>query len=139
MKLQPLLLDTCALIWIVTDKALASKATDELAAAREGGAIIYVSPASAWEIGLLVARNRLKLLITPKRWFQTVLGATNVQLAATPPELLIDSSFLPGKPPRDPVDRIIATTARDLGCKLVTRDRVLLDYGTQGYISVLEC
>ena len=25
---------------------------------------------SAWEVGMLVARQRLNLLITPQRWFQ---------------------------------------------------------------------
>jgi PIN domain nuclease of toxin-antitoxin system len=52
---------------------------------------------------------------------------------------LIDSSFLPGTPPRDPADRIIAATARDHGCTLITRDRVLIDYAEQGHIRVLEC
>jgi len=56
-----------------------------------------------------------------------------------PPELLIASSFLPGKPPRDPFDRIIAATARDLGATLITRDRALLDYGKQGHLSVVAC
>ena len=49
------------------------------------------------------------------------------------------SSFLPGKPPRDPSDRIIAATARDLGCTLLTRDRELLNYAEQGHIRVVEC
>ncbi|MEA2794644.1 MAG: hypothetical protein QOI87_2024, partial [Bradyrhizobium sp.] len=44
-----------------------------------------------------------------------------------------------GKPPRDPADRIIAATARDLGATLITRDRALLGYGTQGHLSVAEC
>jgi PIN domain nuclease of toxin-antitoxin system len=52
---------------------------------------------------------------------------------------LIASSFLPGRPPRDPADRIIAATARDYGCTLMTRDRALLDYGEQGHIRVLAC
>jgi PIN domain nuclease of toxin-antitoxin system len=55
------------------------------------------------------------------------------------PDLLIAASFLPGKPPRDPADRIIAATARDYGCTLVTRDRSLLDYGEQGHVRVLAC
>jgi len=139
VSVQPLLLDTCALIWIVADDTLAPKAIDVLEAANDAGASIYVSPVSAWEVGLLVARKRLRLLITPQRWFQTALKAPNMQLASTPPDLLIDSSFLPGRPPRDPADRIIAATARDLGCKLLTRDRALLDYGDQGHISVVEC
>jgi PIN domain nuclease of toxin-antitoxin system len=55
------------------------------------------------------------------------------------PELLIASSYLPGKPPNDPTDRIIAATARELGATLLTRDRALLEYGKQGHIAVLEC
>lgn len=54
-------------------------------------------------------------------------------------DLLIAASFLPGKPPRDPVDRIIAATARDYGATLITRDRALLDYGENGHIRVVAC
>ena len=46
---------------------------------------------------------------------------------------------LPGDPPRDPADRIIVATARDLGATLITRDRALLDYGEQGHVNVVEC
>jgi PIN domain nuclease of toxin-antitoxin system len=56
-----------------------------------------------------------------------------------PPELLIASSFLPGIPPRDPADRILAATAREYGYVLVTRDRPLLDYSEQGHIQELAC
>jgi PIN domain nuclease of toxin-antitoxin system len=62
-----------------------------------------------------------------------------VQLADLSPDLLIASSYLPGKPPKDPTDRILAATARELGATLVTRDRTLLDYGKQGHVAVLEC
>jgi PIN domain nuclease of toxin-antitoxin system len=55
------------------------------------------------------------------------------------PDLLIVASFLPGKPPPDPADRIIAATAHDCGWTVVTRDRALLDYGEQGHIRVLAC
>jgi PIN domain nuclease of toxin-antitoxin system len=139
MSVQPLLLDTCTLIWIVKGEALASPAVDTLNAANDSDAITYVSPITAWEVGLLVARDRLKLLMTPQRWFQSLLEAPNVRLANMPPDLLIASSFLPGKPPRDPSDRIIAATARDLGCTLLTRDRELLNYAEQGHIRVVEC
>ena len=118
---------------------LAPAAVEMLNAATDADATTYVSPISAWEVGLLVARQRLKLLITPHRWFQRVLEAPHVQLAPMPTDLLIASSFLPGKPPRDPADRIIAATARDHGCTLLTRDRALLDYAEQGHIRVLEC
>ena len=137
--MQPILLDTCAAIWVVEDAPLAQPAIDLLAAAADAEISIYVSPISAWEVGLLVARGRLKLLITPQRWFQRLLEAPGVRLADMSPELLIASSFLPGEPPRDPADRIIVATARDHGATLVTRDRALLAYGEQGHIRVVEC
>jgi PIN domain nuclease of toxin-antitoxin system len=137
--MQPLLLDTCALIWIAENESIAPEAVELLNAANAAGAKTYVSPISAWEIGLLVAHERLKLLITPQRWFRQVLETPGVQLAPMSADLLIDSSFLPGKPPRDPADRIIAATARDHGCTLLTRDRALIDYAAQGHIRVLSC
>ena len=55
------------------------------------------------------------------------------------PEVLIASSFLPDTPPRDPVDRILAATAREYGYRLMTRDRPLLDYATQEHVQALAC
>jgi PIN domain nuclease of toxin-antitoxin system len=137
--MQPILLDTCAVIWIAEGEKLAQPAINLLDAAAEEAVTTYVSPISAWEVGLLAARNRLQLLITPQRWFQRVFETPNVLLAKMSPELLIDSSFLPGKPPRDPADRIIAATARDYGATVITRDRALVEYGKQGHIRVVEC
>ena len=137
--MQPILLDTCAAIWIAEDEKLEQAAVDLLDSVAEAGVATYVSPISAWEVGLLLARERLTLLITPQRWFRRLLELPNVQLAEISPELLIESSFLPGQPPRDPADRILAATARDLGATLITRDRMLLDYGEQGHIRAVAC
>jgi PIN domain nuclease of toxin-antitoxin system len=137
--MQPILLDTCAAIWIAEGDAIADAAVDALKAAHMAGVATYVSPISAWELGMLVSRGRLKPLITPQRWFARLFEVPNMRLAEMAPDLLIASSFLPGDPPRDPADRIIAATAREYGATLVTRDRVLLDYGAQGHISVLKC
>ena len=107
-------------------------------AAKDGG-ITYISPITAWEIGMLVARGRLQLLIRPERWFANLFDVSGVRLAEMLPDLLIASSYLPGKPPRDPTDRILAATARELGATLITRDRALLDYGEQGHIATVAC
>ena len=81
---------------------------------------------------MLASRGRLQLLIRPERWFANLFEVPGVKLAEMSPDLLIASSYFPGKPPRDPTDRIIAATARELGATLVTRDRTLLDYGSGG-------
>ena len=134
--MQPLLLDTCAVIWLTEKAPLASAAVEAL---RANAGATYISPITAWEIGMLAARGRLQLLIRPERWFGKLFDAEGVRLAEMSPELLIASSYLPGKPPRDPTDRIIAATARELGAMLVTRDRALLEYGEAGHIAVVEC
>lgn len=137
--MSPILLDTCALIWLVQDEVLAQPSVDALQESAESGGMVYLSPITAWEVGLLVARGRLRLRMSPQSWFGRASAAPGVKLAAMPPDLLIASSFLPGKPPNDPADRIIAATARELGARLMTRDRVLLDYGKQGHVNVLRC
>jgi PIN domain nuclease of toxin-antitoxin system len=136
---QSLLLDTCALIFLTDKVRMAAAAIDAMRAANEGAGTTYVSPISAWEIGMLTAHGRLQLLIRPERWFANLFDAPGVALAPLSPDLLIASSYLPGKPPKDPTDRIIAATARELGATLITRDRALLDYGEQGHMSAVAC
>jgi PIN domain nuclease of toxin-antitoxin system len=60
-------------------------------------------------------------------------------LADLSPDILIASSFLPGNPQRDPADRIVLATARDLGVTLITRDRLLLAYGENGQVNTIAC
>jgi PIN domain nuclease of toxin-antitoxin system len=68
--MQPLLLDTCAVVWIAENEKLAPLALEALSSTYEAGAPTYVSPITAWEIGMLASRDWLKLLITPQRWFE---------------------------------------------------------------------
>ena len=134
-----LLVDTHAAIWLFEDRPLASKAVAAIDAEYRDDRPLLVSAITAWEVGQLVSRNRLSLGITPQRWFARVLATPGIQLAELSPDILIASSFLPGTPPRDPADRILAATARELGATLVTRDRLLLAYGEQGNLSVVAC
>ena len=136
--MSPILLDTCAAIWIAEDDRIAADAAQLLDAARESTSI-FVSPMSGWEVGMLAAKKRLTIAMEPEAWFERLLAVPGVHLAPLNLRTLIASSFLPGAPPRDPVDRIIAATARENGYQVITRDRVLLDYAKEGYISAIEC
>jgi PIN domain nuclease of toxin-antitoxin system len=135
----PLLLDTHAAIWITEDQPLASMAVEAIDAAYRAGSTVFVSAITAWEVGLLVSRNRLSVVAKPERWFQRLLAIPGVKLADLSPDILIASSFLPGEPPLDPADRIILATARDLGAALITRDRLLLKYGEDGQVNTILC
>lgn len=135
----PLLLDTCALIWGMNDSRLEEDAVAALDAASDQGQPVYLSPITAWEIGLLVARGRLTITSRPMRWFAEAVEVTGTKLAALPPEVLIDSSFLPGEPPADPADRIIIATAREFGMRIVTRDQAMLSYARAGHAEAIAC
>ena len=137
--MSSLLLDTHAAIWITEDQPLATGAVKAIDTAYRNGSTVFVSAITAWEVGLLVSRNRLSLVAKPERWFQRLLSIPGVKLADLSPDILIASSFLPGEPPRDPADRIILATARDLGATLITRDRLLLKYGEDGQVSTIAC
>ena len=134
-----LLLDTCAVIWIANKEPIAESVLAEIDRAQTGERSIFVSPVSAWEIGMLVSRGRMSLSTTPERWFESLLQAPGIRLLSLPPRILIAASYLPGAPPSDPADRIFAATAREFSCTLVTRDRSLLDYADQGHLKAHAC
>jgi PIN domain nuclease of toxin-antitoxin system len=136
---SPLLLDTCAAIWFADDLPMANAAINAMNEAFAENVPAYVSPISAWEIGILCSRGRMRFPVPPQSWFKRLRSFEGIALVDLSPEILIASSFLPGDPPRDPADRVLAATAREYGYTLVTRDRPLLDYAEQGYLKALAC
>ncbi len=139
MRPVSLLLDTCAVIWMVNSDPTAQEINKILGLEFAEGRTVFVSPFSAWELGMLVRRGRLRLPARPEAVFAGVESAKGMALAAMPPTLLIASNWLPGEPPKDPADRIIIATARELGLKIVTRDRKILDYADKGHVMALAC
>jgi PIN domain nuclease of toxin-antitoxin system len=135
---RPFLLDTCAAIWIVAD-AISQKTEEVLQLTRKAGLPLFVSPITAWEIGMLARKGRFRSSYSPQRWFEMLMDTEGTKLADMPPKVLMDSSFLPGDLHADPADRIIAATAREYGFTVMTRDRALLDYAKAGHLSAAEC
>jgi PIN domain nuclease of toxin-antitoxin system len=106
---------------------------------RKRSSAAHVSPITAWEIATLAARGRLTLTMSPTAWFAALLAQPCVALAPMPPAVLIASATLPGTPPRDPADRIIAATAREYGYTIITRDGELMPYALLGHINAVAC
>jgi PIN domain nuclease of toxin-antitoxin system len=136
---RPVLLDTCAAIWLMNGDPMSAESRAAVAAAQAGNLGVHVSPITAWEIATLVSKNRLQLSLSPEAWFDALLGFAGIRLAPMPPKVLIASASLPGAPPKDPVDRIIAATGRTFGYAVITRNGELTRYAQAGHIESVEC
>lgn len=134
-----LLLDTCAAIWILENAPLSDAAVAAVDEAADEGTDIHVSPITAWEIGMLMARGRFRSVHSPQLWFHRLLKVPGIRLADLSTDILIASSYLPEGQLRDPADRILAATARELDYVLVTRDASLLAYAAEGHLQALAC
>lgn len=136
---MPLLLDTCAAIWMTTGAPLEPLAEDAIDQARDMSESVYVSSVTAWEVALLASKGRFASPHSPKAWFERLMAIDTFELVDVTPGLFMDSCFLPGKLSRDPGDRIIVATAREHGLTIVTRDKKILDYCDAGHVLALAC
>ncbi len=103
------------------------------------GGTLFISPVSAWEVGLLVSRGRISLPFSPATWYDRLAAIPNFAETPLTKDALIDSHFLPGLPPSDPMDRIIISLARARGLRILTRDAKILDYADKGHVLALAC
>lgn len=119
MSERSLLLDTCALIWLVSG---APDLSEQSRAEIEEADTVWVSAISAWEISLKVARSTLELPAPPAEWFGRALDHHHLSLAALSVDVLVAANSLPWHH-RDPADRFIIATALALGAAVITADR----------------
>lgn len=121
----PVILDTCALLWLASGSKRLSRAT--LAEINDAPAV-YVSAISGFEIGLKVAKGKLTLPKPPQEWFEQVVEHHG--LAILPLELAacIAAAQLPPHH-GDPCDRFIIATAKLRDPTLVPADEQFEPYG----------
>lgn len=135
-----LLLDTCAVIRLANGKLNNPAVADALmhAGLSDG---VFVSPVSAWEIGLLAALQppRIDFLPDAKTWFARFMVQPAIRLVELTNDIAIESASLPGDFHRDPADRLIVATARSLNMPVVTSDRRILAYAESGHVDAVAC
>jgi PIN domain nuclease of toxin-antitoxin system len=134
-----LLLDTCAVLWMAQDVAIAPEAQRQIDGALMEGRSIGVSAITAWELGQLSRKGRLAAAVSPQNLFNRFVQPDGIEVEPLTPSILIDSSFLPGDFHNDPADRIIVATARAFALTVVTRDHKILAYARQGHVLALAC
>lgn len=124
-----IVLDTHVLIWWASgdETRLSAAARAAIAAELDGGDVV-VSSISAWEVAMLVARERLALAMDVSEWLAVVGHIEHVRFVPVDNELAVKSTELPGEFHKDPADRIIVATARKLAAPLITADEKIRAY-----------
>jgi PIN domain nuclease of toxin-antitoxin system len=132
------LLDTCAMLFVAGKSRISTETLSEVSEASYDGRL-YLSPVSAWEIGVGVSKGRISIPLEPLDFFDKFVERMQTKLTSLTPSMMISSSNLPGVLHGDPMDRILIATARALDLILVTSDRPILAYSKLGHLRTLAC
>ena len=124
-----IVIDTHVLVWWVSDpSALSAAAKRAIKSALSKDGEVLISSISAWEVAMLVEKDRLVLSMDVESLLHEVSQIEGVRFIPLDNEIAIKSTVLPGSFHKDPADRMIVATARKLAVPLVTADEKILHY-----------
>ena len=134
---RPVLLDTHVWVWLMEGRAGVNPEAVQLMERAGEESFLRVSVISAWEVGMLEARGRIRFDIPCEEWVENAFGLPGLSLMPLTPSICVRCSRLPGVFHGDPADRLIVATARELGAVLLTRDELILQYAALGHLRAL--
>ncbi len=133
-----LLLDTHVWLWVAEGIAgRMSAPTLRLIEQARNDRRVWVSSISVWEIGMLYAKEKVRLSAPLRDWIERATTPEGLSVLPLDTQTALESTQLPGTPRGDPADRFLIAAARSNDLRLVTADTKLLDYGQSGFLRVL--
>jgi PIN domain nuclease of toxin-antitoxin system len=120
------ILDTCAIIWCVSEPQKLSAAAREAIAATD--TCVYVSAISCAEIACLAEDGRIKVTPHWRTWFNRAVTDNGWSVLDIDLETVQEAFSLPDGFHRDPADRFIVAAARLRSMPVITADCKILDY-----------
>ena len=125
-------LDTHAWIWWSDDPSRLSASARE---AIEAAGSVGVAAISCWEVAMLALGGRVTLDRDVSQWVQQALSRPGVVALPLSPKVAVQAAMLEREAfVADPADRLIYTTAREAGARLVTRDSRMREFDPRGTI-----
>jgi PIN domain nuclease of toxin-antitoxin system len=121
-----ILLDTCAIIWAISEPGLLSKKVRDLIT--EDNTEIFVSPISCAEIACAQLRKKLILDRHWKIWFRHFIEINNWEIIPIDLAVIEEAYSLPSTFHSDPADRLIVATCRLNRMSLISKDEKILKY-----------
>ena len=122
-----IVLDTHIWVWWMDESPQLSPSHTQLIQDHEQNGL-GVSVISCWEVAKLVELGRLGFEDSIEAWMEQATIYPGIELLPLTPQIVIESTKLPGTFHRDPADQIIVATARVYHFPLLTADRLILDY-----------
>ena len=115
-----ILLDTHVLVWMASEpKQLSRRAREAIREAREKTGLA-VATITLWELARLAENGRIQISASVESFVRETVARVIVKPIT--PEIAALAVRLPATFPRDPSDRLIASTAMIEGAPLVTAD-----------------
>ena len=125
---MPIVLDTHAWIWWITEDVRLSNPAREAIRASGARGSLWLSSISIWEIAKKIEKGQIVLDRALDDWLDHALEPAGIQTVTLSRSVLVESCRLPDGLSGDPADQIIVATARAQGAVLVTRDERLRQY-----------
>lgn len=124
-----IVLDTSTLIWWVDNpQKLSKKAKKTIEEEKSKEKNILISSITTLEIYRLVKNGKLELTSHPDSWLEKIESLPAVRFIPVDNRIAVISVNLPDPLHKDPADRIIIATALNMGAKLITSDKRILNY-----------
>lgn len=122
-----IVLDTHIWIWWVHDDAKLPADCKTCIQSHEATGL-GISVISLWEVAKLVEGGRLTLPIPVREWLDQAITYPGMRVLELTPDIIVESTQLPGDFHRDPADQLIVATARIHTCPIITIDRKIRAY-----------
>ncbi len=133
-----ILLDTHVFIWHINGDETLSKPLRKTIDTAIQNNELHLSAISLWEISMLGAKKRIIFSMPCLEWLNKAIEFSHTHIMHLTPAIAVESSHLPGAFHEDPADRIIVATARINGLLLLTRDKKILQYSKNKYVSAMK-
>lgn len=128
-KTKYLLLDTHVWIWLMNaSPELAHKGYLKIIDKYSFNNNLRLCPISIWELGMLVAKNRLTLPKDVSIWVKDSFKEYGLILEALTIDILLESTKMGDSFHGDPADRLILTTAKTIEASVMTADEKMIAY-----------
>jgi PIN domain nuclease of toxin-antitoxin system len=124
------LLDTHVVIWwLMGDRKLSKEHTRLLERSERSGVPVGLSAMSLWEIAKLAERGRLELTQSVDDSLEQLEASEHFAILPLTARVAIESTRLGARFHSDPIDQVIAATARCHGLTLLTADERIIESG----------